>query len=752
MAKYNPIQTNFSSGEFSPRIRGRVDLQKYGNGVAKLQNFIPMLQGGIYRRSGTRFVNEVKDSSKRTRLLEFEFSTVQAYAIEAGESYMRFYRDEGQITSSFTVTGATNASPIEITTSAAHGLMTGNTVTITGVTGNTAANGTFIITKTGASTFTLDGSTGNGAYSAGGTGIAIVEISNSPYQEEDLPTLNYVQSADVMYLAHGSYAPRKLSRTSHTAWTLTAPTIMDGPYLDENTTSVTFTASGATGSITITAGAATAVNGGQGFISTDVGRLIRIRNGTAVGYATIDSITSNVVVACTVNSTIPTAGVTTWRMGAWSDTTGWPKVVCFFEQRLCFANTDTQPQTLWMSNSADYENFAPTDTSAAVQDDNAITYTIASTKVNAIRWMDGETVLLVGTTGAEWQLKAASISDPLTPTNVQVTLQRATGSRAIRSIRVGSAVVFVQKSGRKVEEMVYQFENDRFIAKDLSILSEHLPREGDFLEEVCYQQEPDSIYWASRNDGLMIGATYLREQEILAWHRFKVGGSFGDGDSVIESVISIPNPEGTADQLWIIVKRTIDGSTVRYIEFLEDQFLPTSSTDKDSMYFVDCGLTYNGSPTTTISGLDHLEGEEVQVCADGSHRPNATVSGGQITLTSSASIVHVGLPYSSIVTTMPIEGGGDAGTSQGKIKRIHKLSIRVLDSLTLSHGPDEDNLTTLAFRSTNDPMDTSPPLFSEDKLVHLTQGYETDGDYTIIQDKPYPLTITCLIPQLVVHE
>lgn len=681
----NPIQTNFTAGELTPRLKGRVDVNKYQNGVQTLKNFIIMPQGGVYRRPGTKFINEVKDSTRFTRLIPFEFSTIQAYVLEFGNTYIRIYRDGGLV-----VDGSNN--PVEVVT---------------------------------------------------------------PYLEADLKTLQFTQSADILYIVHPGYKPRKLSRTSHTTWTLTEIEFVDGPYLSVNKTATTMSPSHKDGTgRTMTASA-------NVFAATDVGRLIRTQHNAKWGYAKITAYTSPTQVTIDILGAFEAVTATKdWRLGAWSQTTGWPGSVVFFQERLVFAYTDNQPQTIWMSCAGDYENFQPTGdagatypVTATVNDDNAITYTIASNKVNAIRWMDASSNLVIGTAGAEWIAKQATNADPLSPTNIQVLQQTTYGSDAVPARRVGNATLFIQRSGRRVRELVYNFDVDAYIARDLSILSEHLLRENNYTVDNAYQAEPDSVFWIVTETGKLVGMTYLREQEVVGFHQHEFGGSFNGSNSVVESISVIPNPDLTGDQLWLIIKRTINGQTKRYVELLQDIHDPINPLDKDNMWYLDCALSADlATPDTIFSGLDHLNGQSVGILADGASRPNEQVSEGQVTLRRDASKVIIGLPYSSVIKTLPFEGGGQAGTAQGKQARISKVGVRVLNSLSFKIGSSLSDLYIKEFRQTTDKMDASPPLFTGDKFVSIDQSYTTDTAYYIVQDLPYPLTVLALMPESVVYK
>lgn len=732
MPKVSAAQSAFNWGEFSPLMYGQVRFERYDNALAVCKNFVPLIQGGLTRRPGTYFVSEVKTSSKKTRLVRFEFSTTQAYIIEFGDQYCRFYKDQGQILS--------GGSPYEIST---------------------------------------------------------------PYLEADLFQLNFTQSADVLYIVHPSYSPRKLSRTGHTSWTLSTIDFKDGPYLNTNVTSTTITPSATSGSITLTASSAT-------FASTDVGRLVRlahtppawvastayakddvvrnsgfvyictvagtsaasggptgtggaISDNTAVwayvsgggkfwGWATITAYTSTTVVSASVQSKLGgTAATLDWRLGVWSGTTGYPGTVTFYEDRLFFAGNSSNPNRLDGSKSGDYENFAPTNTAGVSAADNALAFTLNSNTVDIVRWLVGdEKGLLIGTAGSEWVLRPASSSEALSPTNVSARPSTAYGSANVTPIRVGKSVLFVQRSGRKVRDYAYVFEADGFRAPDVTVFAEHITQGG--LVQMAYQQEPTGTLWAARGDGVLLSCLFNREQDAIGWARHTLGGSFSTGNAVVESVASIPSPNGKYDEVWLVVKRTINGNTKRYIEYMTKFFNTVDGDVVDGAFFVDCGLTYSGAATTTISGLSHLEGQTVSILADGAAHPTRVVSSGSITLARSATKVHVGLAYNSDGQTLRIEAGAADGTAQGKTKRIHRVAFRFHETVGCKFGPDADNLVNLTFRMPADPMDESVPLFSGDKSEDFNGDFDTKGQIYFRQDQPLPFTLLGLYPQLVTQD
>jgi len=671
MARVAVQLTNFTGGELSPRLDGRNDIAKYNSGCKTLENMIVYPHGSATRRSGTQFVSEVKDSTKKTRLISFEFSTIQTYVLEFGNQYIRFYKDNGQILS------------------------------------------------------------GGSAY----------EIA-SPYLEAELFDIKFAQSADTMYICHPNHHPRKLTRTGHTNWTLTNDVIINGPFMDHNVETTTANPSSKTvgSTSTVTFSAVTGINSNQGFLSTDVGRLLHIKD----GHIKITSVTSTTVVVGTVivDLNIVNTATTDFAMGSFSDTTGYPSCVTFFEQRLVLAATIVQPQTLFFSRSADYENFDDK-YHETVADDDAIVYTIASNQVNAIRFMTATRTLIIGTAGGEFAVNGAGVGEAITPTNILINKQSNHGSANVDGIAVGNATLFLQRAKRKIRELAFNFDVDGYVAPDLTILAEHVTESG--ITQMAYQEEPNSIIWCVRADGQLLGFTYQREQQVTAWHRHIIGGAFGSGNAVVESVEVLPTDDSEY-QVWVIVKRTINGATKRYVEYLHD--LNFDETDDTSFNYLDSQLAYDGSATTTISGLSHLEGQEVSILANGATHPNKTVSSGAITLDRSATKVKVGLPYVSLLQTMRIDAGSQNGTSQSKTKRIYEITARLYESIGVEIGPDLDNMERIPFRSSANAMNSGVSVFTGDKDVEFRGNYETDGFIVVRQTQPLPLTILSLYPKL----
>jgi len=794
MARVSTIVTNFRAGELSPRLEGRIDLDKYNEGAQTLQNMLVFPQGGVTRRPGTYFAGAAKDGGK-VRLIHFEYSDEQSYVVELGANYMRFFKDGGILTeATVNITGATQANPV-VVTAASHGFSNGDRVIINSVVGMSQLNNReFTVANQTTNTFELSGIDGTGfdAYTSGGTVAKIVEVTTT-YSVTEIFEINYAQSADVIYMAHKDHAPAKLTRTTATSFTLSDIEFTDGPYLDENITSTTLYASADTGSVTITASASL-------FASSDVGRLIRFRevleitydewaantsyannsfvrfnghvykqvtgstqtsgntppvhtSGTETygaidwryrhddtGYAKITGFTSATVVTATVqtddggisvlpHNTVGSSNATKrWSLGAFGGDQGFPKAVAFYEQRLYFAGTTGQPQTIFGSVSADFENNTP-----GTNDDDALNFTIASDQVNVIKHILPARFLQILTTSAEFTLSGGTGSQPVTPTNVNILRETTFGTSDVRPLRAGNSTILIQKGQEKVKEITFNLDTDGLLGIDLSILADHITRNG--VSDMVWQQEPELILWFVHTDGRLIGLTYDRANNAVGWHTHPLGGS-----GTVESITSIP--EGSEDTVYMSVKRTINGATVRHIEYMKPIYFGDNVEDA---YYVDGGLTYSGSATTTISGINHLEGEVLTVLADGSSHPNKTVTNGKITLDRSSSKVHLGYGYTSLLETLRIEAGAEDGVSQGKIKRIHGVTVRFLETVGAEVGPDTANLDRIPFRSSANAMNQATPLFTGDKEIFFPSGYDNDSRVVVRQTQPLPMTILAVI-------
>jgi hypothetical protein len=753
MSRASPALTSFNSGEWGRNLDGRHDLGKYASSCRLIENFLLTVQGPAVRRGGSRFVQAVKDSDDRTWLVKFEFSATVAYVLEFGDEYVRFYTQHGVLESS-------PGTPYEIVSPYA-------------VADLTASDGTC--------------------------------------------NLRIVQSGDVLYIAHAlrTYAPRKLTRLAATNWAFTTYQPNQGPLLEQNGTATTIYASGSTGSVTLEAST-------NIFAATDVGRLVRLdvqnldvkpweveksystndlvrydgktykalntktsgtlppthERGSAYdgqdgvqweyqdagyGLARITAYTDgNTVTASVITDEanglkqfpagVVSSGNATkrWQLGAWSDTTEWPASVTFHRSRLWWGGR----QRFWASVPNDFENMTA-DFLGEVRADSAIWSQIQAEDVDDILWLVSlGRVLVLGTGGGEFVAQEITTNEPLGPGNIKVERESKNRAAAVPPVVIGKSLCYVQRAGRKLMSFDYDVQVDGYPSDDLAVLNDRITRPR--IIAMAFQGEPSPILWCVLSNGRLRAFTYDRRQDVKGWARHPIGGS-----AIIESAVTIPSPDGGREELWFIARRTVDGETVRYVEYLERPWEGPDEDDTDAerdeqedAFYVDSGLTYDGAAVSTITGIDHLVGETVQILADGATHPDRVVDAdGEITLDRTASVVHVGLACPAQLVTMRIETGSSTGASQGKVQRVYEAVLRFLETLGGKTGIYGRTLQALSLRSPATPMDQPPPIASADSRISDFPGdYTREGTRIVIrQDQPLPMTVAAIYPRMVVE-
>lgn len=533
----------------------------------------------------------------------------------------------------------------------------------------------------------------------------IYEIE-SPYWEEDLPYIRYKGTADNLYIVHPDYPSYKLTFEANNAWKLEPIEFIDGPYLDEVTTSTITTDATAIGDTVHLIASAPL------FDPLHEGALWRLKNVATWGYVEITSVEDSTHAHAVIKSTLGAAGATVAHMeGAWSDYRGYPGVINFSESRMILCGNDEWPQGIWGSKSGNYENMTP-----GVLDADAFSYKLAATQ-NYIRWMETTKGILIGTLGGEYRMKGGS-DDPITPTNININSETDNGSAEIAPTRVKNTTLFVQKAGRKIIELVYSWESEGFKDTDLTILAEHLTIAG--IKKLVYQQEPNAMIWAIDGEGNLIGITYNRKEDVIGFHHHPT-------DGIIEDISVIPSSVFMEDELWAIINRTIGGVEKRFIERMDIELN------------TDCALTYVGPLVLTVSGLDHLIGETVDIVGDGAVYPEQVVDiFGEVSLVdgpaAGVSEIEVGLHYDSEIEILRPEIPV-SGTSQGIPKSWIEVFVRLYESIGVNIAGEQ-----LSFRTSDDLTGEGLPGFTGDKKVNKL-GWDADGRFKIRQEQPLPITI-----------
>lgn len=751
MPRAKPILTSFNGGELSPLLDGRVDQDKYFTGCKTLTNFIPTVQGPARRRGGTRFVGSVKAAAKRAWLADFVFSVGQAYVLEFGDNYLRFWTNRGQLLDG-------GGAPYEIATPYPEADLT-------------TAEGTF--------------------------------------------ALRTLQSSDVMWIVHaeGKYPPYRLSRRGATNWTLAPEEFTDGPFRDVNTDSaLTMQASGVTGSVTITASSAlfkpghvgsllilnsfnpSTVSPYQTYKTVAVGA--RVRNAGNVyeaqnafaysssdqtqryvpthtdgdafdgavtwrylhsgyGWGKITSV-SNDGLTCQLDVTsrlpdeVVSASTRRWAFSEFSSVYGWPTGIAFFKERLTY----TRGKQVFHSIVGAFTSFARKD-AGSVTSETAMALSLAADKLDNIRWLTQSRTLVIGSARAELALGEQTTQQVYSATNVQNVPQTEYGSRLLRPLRVGESVLFVERAGHRIRDMKFDFTIDRYKAEDITVLSEHIFDGSEVLGDTeqeqrdivdwAYQQQRDSLVWCVLSDGTLASLVFNRERGVIAWTPHYLGGG-----AVVEAVQSIPSPDGRTDDAWFIVRRTVNGQPQRSVEYLTDYRLVKKGAAE--AVHVDCSVTYRGVATNVITGLGHLEGKSVSICVDGSNHPDKTVAGGQVTLDRAGGLVHVGYRFVSRMQTMRLEVQGGGGTSQTTRKGIAEAWLRLQSTIGGRVGPNFDRMDEIRTLDPRKPVGTPPALYSGDYKLQFPGGFETDAYVCFEQRMPLPATLVAIVLRVQIND
>lgn len=832
---------SFNTGEVTPQIDARSDVEKYASSCRTLENFIPTIYGTVVRRPGTKYIATSKNTNLDIRMVPFIFSSTTAYTCEFGNLYIRFYIDGAQLTSGgdavevvttyltadlpqlqfeqigdvmwivhpsyapakLTRTSVTAFSLDTITFDKGPFLVRNDiennddvTITPTGLdinaitTGAAGAADFDIVFATAAlataaialfpanQRFFIGGSTAgatniDGAYTvdaARATTSSTVTltvrtteaIASDPADKGDVyvvgGTGTLTASSATFTTGSSGHADTLFKLTQARVQAVTsgnaASTGIVGQAIDVKGP-FTFKAMG-TWAATIelqrnedgtnweTSRTFIGITDQQNihnstepddniqyrmfitsFTSGPINMSITVNTSTQDSIARISSVTSETVVSV-VWVVPPASSVATkrWAEGAWSSVQGYPTAIGAIKGRIVYGGTSGLAQTLWLSEVDDYEDFEE-----GIND--ADSFIIPLTTTNTIRWIRALEVLIVGTSGDEWIIQSSKVDTPLTPTDFSASQQSQYGSAAFQAKKAGTAILFADFVGRRVREFIFSDDFGKYLAPDLNALAEHMTE--DVIVGTAFQRNPDPILWAWTTNGTLLSMTYERDQNVVAWARHPIGGN-----GAVLSVAVIPST--TEDEVWLAVSRTISTTTAVYIEQMQPRNWGSDDTDA---FFVDSGITDTGG-STTISGLDHLEAEEVAILLDGAIMARETVSGGSITMDEAGTTAQVGVPYRYKLEPMRLDISSPSGTSKGSIKTIPELVISFFKSRDVKYGPDVDNLKSIDWRTT-EAYGTAPDLFTGDRELTLDGGFDPEDPILISGDDPSPCTIRAIV-------
>jgi hypothetical protein len=893
MPKSYPIQKAFNAGIFSPLLEGQIDIPRRSNAYSDSCNLLALKQGPLVRRGGTKVVFESfrADVDSRTKLIPFQFNDEQAYVLEFFAGFIRVIKDGGAVlksSDSVTVTGITAASPPVVTVGAMPaGYVAGNWIVISGLSEAIELNDVWFriknVTGTTLELYDPDFTTPAAAPAVAETSstgtMENTYFLTSPYSESDLFASDgqfrpdYVQSNDVMYIAHPDYNTRVLTRTADDAWTISDLQFNNGPWLPINETGITLAFTNVSPRVwDIVASAAIFdpddSTGGSG--TGDIDRLIRVNEGTVDSqeylvdeqpktqiwkWARITSYTNTTTVRITVDSDqedFVTARVTgagnpinaaDWQLGAFSTTTGFPSYVTIHSGRLVLASTSSNPRDVYFSSIGGFNpttaDFTPDSggkrrkaASLTIRPDDGFNVTIGGGRSDPIRWIESsQQGLAVGTIADEGIIRSSNNNESLDPENASYNQSTTIGSAAIKPLIVNGAQLFVNFSKRRLHEMTYSFENDRLMAPDMTELAEHLTR--DQIIEIVHQQQPINTIWCLTAAGKLLGFTYERNADVLGWHVHEMGGT----NVTIESICVVPSEDLSRDELYLAVQRDISGKAVgekqrTYIERMERYY--EDDIARNDIYHMDCGQTYSATEVsvegatvadpvvitatahpysdgdnvyikdvagmTQLNGkyfkvknstantfelghyptnndvdgsmysvynsggtiqaassvfraLNHLEGETLEIYADGRELQRTAVSGGSITLPNSlvSANLAVGLPFDWHFESLSFLAESSNGTSLGKKQKISLLVAKLRNTLGFKAGPDSANLDEEEFDNLSQ-VNSVTTLFSGFKILNGKWDYDDESKVYLKGEGPFPVEIQALMPQITVSD
>ena len=692
---YHYLKSTFSRAEVSPLVHAREDIELYKSSAEYVRNFFVLREGGLRRRSGTKYRGTAKLPDTNARFIPFIYNAEQSYALEFGDEYVRFWTKDGQV---------------------------------------------------------LDGSD------------LPYEIV-SPYTADQVDRVQFVQANDAMYIAYPSTSikPQRLLRHGHADWEFVDADFLDGPYLPINDQQNILSTSAALvtdTTVTFTWVETLGINGGVGLAATDVGRQVRCQFKGKWSWGVITTVTDekNAEVLIKDGQGGGGAGTDTgdlggfnggkdgsnnsnefqslsWRLGAFSDTTGYPGSVSFYQGRIFWGRTDANPRGVGYSRSGLLDTYTPSDVDGTVVDSHGGFYDITAGRADEIKWLAEAPRLQIGTASAIRTMGSSTTEEVMSPRNVTQRLEDNTGVSGVVPTQVGPSNIFIGRFGYRLHDLFYDYNVNSLVTPELSSTSNHLFESG--IKGSCFQQEPYSLLWTWTDEGELRSTTIDRYEKVIGF----CGHEFTNG--FVVSACSIPGE--VQDDLWLLMRREIGGTTVTYVETLERPFRRQVKADA---YFVDCGATFtSGSPVGTVTGVDWLNGETVSILADGSVLPDTVISGNALVLPNgrTARKIHFGLPIRAYVQTLRAPVPGQDGPLLGRRRKVVSVITDVFETLGVQVGVPNGILESLRLRRGTDAMDESPPLYTgtEHKVVEDT--FEGEAKVYLECAQPLPATIRALL-------
>ena len=751
----NPIyisQLAFTTGEVSPDVSSRFDLEQYKSALLEAENVVIRPYGAVAKRQGSQYVGQVKYSDKPTRLFEFTTNTNNSFMLEFGDKYIRVWNygiyTGIEVTTPFTSDilfdlNCNQSGDVMFICSGKYPIQTlsrysdtdwrmstyklteqpydeintdnGHTLTVNGDT----------ITST-KDLFTQDmvGSVIQIAYyveavhtkSAG----EVVEKKVKRYMqaqtiEKTYNNINYnvgAFSTDTelswKFITHGTWegtVKLQISNNDGQTWKDYRT------YTSKNDYNVTDT-----GKIEAGARLKYVSDIKSGSVNCD----LSIMPFTQYGIVEIKSVTDAKNAKVNVLNGIKEGEPSyQWKLGSWNRGRGYPKLCTFYQDRFVVAATDSKPNFIWFSRTGDYPNFGVEKVEGTITDDSAITLPVINRKMCEIRHLVPANDLIILTSGNEWIVRG---DKTITPTNCNLKTQTQRGALSCEPQFIGNRCVFVQERGGTVRDMGYSYESDNYTGQDLTLFVKTLVK-GHLAVTSAYAQDPDSIIYYVRDDGQLNCLTYIPEQKVYGWSHFVTNGKY----RYVESVA-----EGEQDTIYFVVDRVINNKSVKCIE----RSIPLYTEDNSDV-FLDCYVKVANSIKTDYINAPHLVGQMVDIVIDGQQMPSRVVPPtGVIKLDGKANVITVGLPYTTKIKIPNVEQQINDGTLQGRVATVSRVVLRMYKSFGGKVGRTFDRMDDI----------TLPPneLFTGDKPVILPKmgiNYSTDTSICIKHSDPFPFNL-----------
>lgn len=751
----NPIyisQLAFTTGEVSPDVSSRFDLEQYKSALLEAENVVIRPYGAVAKRQGSQYVGQVKYSDKPTRLFEFTTNTNNSFMLEFGDKYIRVWNygiyTGIEVTTPFTSDilfdlNCNQSGDVMFICSGKYPIQTlsrysdidwrmstyklteqpyeeintdnGHTLTVNGDT----------ITST-KDLFTQDmvGSVIQIAYYV----EAVHTKSAGEVVEKKVKRYMQAQTIEKTY-NNINYNVGAFSTDTELSWKFTTHGTWEGTvklqisnndgqtwkdyrtYTSKNDYNVTDT-----GKIEAGARLKYVSDIKSGSVNCD----LSIMPFTQYGIVEIKSVTDAKNAKVNVLNGIKEGEPSyQWKLGSWNRGRGYPKLCTFYQDRFVVAATDSKPNFIWFSRTGDYPNFGVEKVEGTITDDSAITLPVINRKMCEIRHLVPANDLIILTSGNEWIVRG---DKTITPTNCNLKTQTQRGALSCEPQFIGNRCVFVQERGGTVRDMGYSYESDNYTGQDLTLFVKTLVK-GHLAVTSAYAQDPDSIIYYVRDDGQLNCLTYIPEQKVYGWSHFVTNGKY----RYVESVA-----EGEQDTIYFVVDRVINNKSVKCIE----RSIPLYTEDNSDV-FLDCYVKVANSIKTDYINAPHLVGQMVDIVIDGQQMPSRVVPPtGVIKLDGKANVITVGLPYTTKIKIPSVEQQINDGTLQGRVATVSRVVLRMYKSFGGKVGRTFDRMDDI----------TLPPneLFTGDKPVILPKmgiNYSTDTSICIKHSDPFPFNL-----------